>query len=69
MEFVQLIGSLLFVVSIISLLMHQYIMIIKDLISGDYTTFELIIGLIPLAPYIVMLVVGLIYSIKLILRN
>lgn len=63
------ISLLLIIIPILSLLIYQYYMVISDIRDNDITTVELIIGLIPLLPYVVMIIIKLfVYLEKLIMK-
>lgn len=57
------VGLIIIVMSCIVLLMIQYSMIIADIKNNDAETWEIIVGIIPFGPYILMILTGIWYLI------
>lgn len=64
MPFIRMIGAILIVMGIVSLLMLQYIMVITDIFKNRAKPWEIVVGLIPLGPYILMILTAIVLFIK-----
>ena len=57
--FIEFIASLVIVIGLLVLLTIQYIMIIIDIKNNNVKYWEIIVGIIPLGPYILMILTGI----------
>jgi small-conductance mechanosensitive channel len=57
----QVVGLILVLMALIALLIIQYSMIVADIRNNNAKTWEIIVGIIPLGPYILMILTGLWY--------
>jgi uncharacterized membrane protein YdbT with pleckstrin-like domain len=55
------IGIALLLISLSALLIIQYSMIVADIRNNNAKTWEIIVGIIPLGPYILMILTGVWY--------
>jgi small-conductance mechanosensitive channel len=59
----QVIGLIILVMACILLLSIQYSMIVADIRNNEAKTWEIIVGIIPFGPYILMILTGVWYLI------
>jgi hypothetical protein len=55
------IGIALLLISLSALLIIQYSMIVADIRNNNAKTWEIIVGIIPFGPYVLMILTGLWY--------
>jgi len=55
----QYLGAILLFGAILALLIIQYLMIIADIKHNRAKTWEILVGIIPLGPYVLMILTGI----------
>jgi small-conductance mechanosensitive channel len=57
----QVVGLIILLMALIALLVIQYSMIVADIRNNNAKTWEIIVGIIPFGPYILMILTGVWY--------